>query len=273
MKVKYQVDHHMKLGKYAQLMKKVAARKLEDLLSRNIPHGDSSPPIVLVVGCGHSGTTLISARLGNHPDVLAIGRETRLLFPNRNSLSAASRIIDEWFYFCEHLNKKVVLEKTPKHIHLVERMASLTDNFKVVAMVRNPLDNIASLYKRFADIEYSVERWLYDNEALLKIQPDRRVKVVRYENLTSDPMRVFSEVSDFIGIVRSESVLAAGNTVYDVSALQGNMKIRQGQVRAEIRVNNGKWRDSLTDDCAEKILERTRPLAEKFGYDGGLWLA
>ena len=51
---------------------------------------EGSAGFAFVLGCGHSGTTLIASRLGNHPAVALIPQETNLFEPRR-PLAAARR--------------------------------------------------------------------------------------------------------------------------------------------------------------------------------------
>ena len=137
-------------------------------------HTDSV--VVIVVGCAHSGTTLTAAKLGNHPEILAIGRETCFLLDSHNSKSCSSRILREWEYFADLMSKRVIVEKTPKHLYCEKKLLEIAPNSKVIAMVRNPLDVVESLYRRFGDLNYSIERWCFDNEHILSLKKKKQCR-------------------------------------------------------------------------------------------------
>ena len=52
-------------------------------LDRFVPAIPESAAFAFVLGCGHSGTTLVASRLGNHPAVALIPEETNIFEPRR----------------------------------------------------------------------------------------------------------------------------------------------------------------------------------------------
>lgn len=224
-------------------------------------------PICFVVGCGHSGTTLLAAKLGNHPEILAIGRETGALLPGNNSLFGAKKILDEWAYFAEKEGKRVILEKTPKHVFSYNRVQKLAPNNKYIAITRNPLDTIASLYKRFHDLELSTERWIFDNTELINIRDKANVTVIQYEQLTRNPEETFKSILSFIDLDYHESVLEKKSSIYSKTSQEGNMKLRQHQVEQPIKPNEGGWRKILNDRQYEYVQKRVKNIASQLSYD------
>ena len=220
-----------------------------------------------VVGCGHSGTTLMAAKLGNHPDVMGLGRETGVMLPGKYSLLGMSAVANEWQYFAESLGCQCVLEKTPKHIHSYDAVQKVVPNNRFVVMLRNPLDNIASLHKRFNDLDYAVTRWMMDNEEALRINAHENVMLVRYEELTRTPAEVLREVSGFLGIEYSDGMLEGRGSIYDHVRQPENMKVRQEQVAQPIRPNDGGWKKVFSREEARKILQRLGTLPEQLGYE------
>lgn len=217
-----------------------------------------------VVGCGHSGTTLVSAKLGNHSKVYSIGRETGI-FGYKNSISIM-RIrcrFKDWFKDVEAMQKTFLLEKTPKHILHIERIKMTLPDSKFIVTLRNPLDNVASLYKRYGDLDLAVNRWNKDNLEVIKFFEDKNVLVIRYEDITTNPSSEFRKICDFIGVEWEEDILKEGHTVYDNESLEGNMLIRQAQVKQKIYSNVGKWKDILTEKQEKFVRNQTQALEEK----------
>lgn len=227
---------------------------------------NSDIPFALVVGCGHSGTTLMAAKLSNHSSVLGIGRETNIFARGHHSLLTVRAVAQEWIYFSEFYSKGYILEKTPKHIYSYKAVQKILPNNKFIVMTRNPLDTIASLYKRFGDLNYSIDRWLWDNTEALKLQGNSNVLFIRYEEFTNNPQLTLEQVTDFLGLTFESSMLENKATVYTKTAQKDNMKLRKEQVSKPILPNEGGWKVVFNTCEADKIREETRVIAEKLGY-------
>ncbi|MFZ2267596.1 MAG: sulfotransferase [Azonexus sp.] len=219
-----------------------------------------------VAGCGHSGTTLVAAKLGNSKECFLLGRETNNFSPVRG-LYCAREVAYEWVSFAEGAKKKVLLEKTPKHIHSIERIRKIFPEARFILMVRNPLDNCASLFLRFGDLNFSIERWNIDNAKILRYLNDPGVKVVRYEDLTESPGIVLKQLADFVGMHWDESNLEAADNPYaKIEHEDTNMRLRAEQVGEQVRKNSGKWQLAFSDHQAEMVLNKTKWVAERLGY-------
>lgn len=222
---------------------------------------------VFVVGCGHSGTTLMAAKLGNHPDIFALGRETGVMLPGKYSLYAMKAVADEWSYFAESNGNKLVLEKTPKHLYSYRAIQKVVPNNKFIVLVRNPLDNVASLHKRFNDLDYAIERWLFDTAQALRLDQQDNVKLVRYEDFTREPETTLRSICGFLGLEYRNGMLEETSSIYDKVKQIDNMKLRRDQVNKPVTANEGGWRKVFDEGQAREILARAGSLVEKLGYD------
>jgi hypothetical protein len=261
--IKYRVVHRVSLKEALVIYSRLIVRKFEDLFASPVI---TNKKTLLVAGCGHSGTTLLAAKLGNHPNIFAVGRETEFLLPDKNSLVTASKLLSEWAYCAEYLGKEYVLEKTPKHIYFLKRADLIAPNNKVLLTIRNPLDNIASLYKRFGGLDLSIERWINDNRIVAGLAGSENIHIIRYEDLTADPEGTFSSLFRFIGDSFDPVILEEGETAYDSAVLKGNMVVRRDQVKSRIRVNNGSWRKVLDEDQARYVWDKVSAVAKELGY-------
>lgn len=264
---KYLVRHNIGLPNYIKERVKEAYFAPAALLAKGVPF--ERPPC-FIVGCGHSGTTLIAAKLGNHPECLTIAHETSIFLPAVNSLLCASRVLAEWSYFSQVAGDKVLVEKTPKHVHACKRIKALVPDANIIGVVRNPLDTISSLHKRFDDLNLCVERWLIDNRALINEAKAGRLTIVKFERITRAPEEQFKRICEFVGIPYSEQMLREGHTPFNSLRHRGNMVKRQTQVSGAIQENVGKWRTSLSDNDAKIVIRKTYALAKEFGYDAAM---
>ena len=263
-RVKSLVIHRVGFKFLAKFLLKRAATCVEDLVFRPVRINIDT---VFVVGCGHSGTTLIAAKIGRHDQVLAIGKESNIFVPYKSSLYMSSRILAEWADFAFNQNKTCVLEKTPKHLYYVDRINKVSPDHKMIAMIRNPLDTVASLYNRFKDLDLCVERWVNDNARLVRVMESRQVMVVRFEDLTTAPEKTLEEICQFVGLRFDPDILDIGVTAYhDNESTSSNMRIRSRQVSREITPNVGGWKKTLTEEQARYVLRRTKEVADRLGY-------
>jgi Sulfotransferase family len=220
---------------------------------------------VFVCGCGHSGTTLTAAKLGNHSQVFLIGRETNAFFPERG-VQSGKRLVAEWDYFAQAAGKSTVVEKTPKHVQCVRTIRRIVPAARVILTVRNPLDNIASLYRRFGDLEASLGRWIVDNRAVAQLSGSDDTLLVRFEDLTGNPSGEFRRILEFVELPWEANILAPGDTNYGKFDQDENMSLRAEQVRREIMPRNGVWNEVLSAEQAKWVEARTASLAESLGY-------
>jgi hypothetical protein len=262
---RFRANHRVSLTVFVKLRLRSFVRALVDV---GTPSLQESEPFCFVTGCGHSGTTLLASKLGLHPDVLLISRESGIFLPV-HGLRLARVIVQEWLAFARQAERCVVLEKTPKHVHTIGRIRRLLPAAKVIVVVRNPLDTVASLYKRFEDLDFSIERWLMDNEAALRALQAEGTKLVRYEDLTREPEATLAAACAFLGLPCDAGILARSGSVYGSHPeLRRNMAVRHEQVSQPIRDNSGKWREVLSPEQAERVRTRTAALAQRLGYPG-----
>lgn len=202
-------------------------------------------------------------KIGGHSDAFLIGRETNLFAPGV-SLQCAARVIREWDFLAQSNEKSVVIEKTPKNVIYSRKIIRIIPRAKFIFMVRNSLDNIASLYRRFRNLEACTSRWIVDNRALIRASSDRSVKVVRYEDLTANPSAELAGMIEFAGLPWQETLLAAD------SAWRGgksqHAQERAKQVNDEIKPNVGGWKEILDKRDAAYIREKTSRIAEELRY-------
>ncbi len=242
------------------------AQAVPDLFAR--PHR-SDVDHVLICGCGHSGTTLLAAKLGQHSRVLLIERETGT-FEGTVSAHCARRILTEWDYFARKLGKAAVVEKTPKHVQFIGKIRRILPESKLVFVCRNPLDNIASLYLRFKDLDACIGRWNADNRAVLANRERPGTHLVRYEDLVSAPREQISGLLGKLGFEWEPEILDPGRSTYATAGTKGTMAVRARQVQREITRNTGGWRKVFSQAEAETVIGRTRAVAGALGYPADL---
>lgn len=262
-KYKYSPNNEAQLG---VVLKIKAMSFVQNLTNAFISPAKQDLGFVFICGCGHSGTTLLASRLGNHPDAMLIGRESQIFLPP-NGLYAAREMIAEWSRYAVSSHKSFIIEKTPKHVLTMNKIFKLVPNAKLVLLTRNPIDTIASLHKRLGCLERCIERWLLDSAAAAKMLEHPQVKIVKYEQLVQEPHYVLQDIATFVGLGWRTELEIPMASAYAANVRQGgNMALRVSQISKPIQPNIGGWAKILDVDAAEEILTRTKMLAGKLGY-------
>ncbi len=229
-----------------------------------VPPIAESAAFAFVVGCGHSGTTLIASRLGNHPAVALIPEETNLFEPRR-PLGRARRALVAALAAARRDGREMVLEKTPKHVRVVGRLRHLLPESPVIAVVRNPLDTCLSLKKRSGTLDEAIGRWCVDNGAVLALGEAGAARIFHFEAVTRDPEPAFREMVEFLGLPWDAAVLGTATGYGAVPQKTETMRLRAEQVAQAIRPNEGAWRSGLTAAEAEAVRRRTGEIYARLG--------
>ena len=230
-------------------------------------------PAVFVVGCGHSGTTLMASLLGAHPNIYCLPRETYWFLNN-------PKLDDEYPQArrdASNEGKTLVCEKTPRHVYRIDEIKRRFPNARFVAMVRDGRDVACSIKKRSGSLEGGIKRWREDNTELLKHENDDHVHRVRYEDLIEDKEGTMAGVLAFLGQEYTDEVFGFYKKNYnwfgvepakeaDGVGEQSHVMRRSWQMSQPIHDRRGIWRESLSEQEAKRLEEQCADLMRHFGY-------
>jgi hypothetical protein len=177
-----------------------------------------------------------------------------------NSFTAIRRHLARAF-FESHIRAtgaERLVEKTPRHLHHVDRIIKTFPRASVLATVRHPVNCLASRRKRAAREGEAAARWLrvsahefageYGEDVgyalrAMTVFPNH-VRLLRYETLVADPLTTLRSVFDSLSAEFNEGVYLrredAGTYGWD----------------APIKDTSTNWREFVTDDEAV-YLERS----------------
>lgn len=263
MRNKYKANHKQNFFDYLKEVTKTIIFNIPNPVVKENKYDDITS--AFVAGCGNSGTTLISGKLSNHEKTFLVNRESGIFLPKRGLLYAkgASK---EWYFLAKQLEKTHVIEKTPKHVHCINRIKKILPNAKIILIVRNPADNIASLYERFEDLNLCIERWIIDNKELLAWVDSKDTILIKYQELTKQPEKEFKKICKFLNLSWEESIIEPQSTSYEKKDLNSHQKKRYGQVSMGIYHREDRWKEALSEEQYEIIAQRTRKVARELNY-------
>lgn len=224
-----------------------------------------SSPLVFIVACPRSGTTLLQSLLASHSEIISFP-ETKFFAradprrePRRKSLGIVSRQLYPqlqnffikdlkrpdlvkhlprnglyawytWLFFdllsqiAQEEGKTVVLEKTPDHINHLKTIDEYLPQAKVIHLVRNGPDVVASLYALaqsspsiwgdFQDLNICLERWVNKTKrSLNRTRMKENHILIRYEHLTGKPEQEMHRLCNFLEIDFEDHILTKYRTV------------------------------------------------------------
>ncbi len=96
--------------------------------------------------------------------------------------------------------KSIIIEKTPTNCYSFFDFLQAFPDGKVIHVVRNPYDAVASLYKRGRSFFEAASIWIYGNASALRVKDDPRYLMVKYEDLINDQEKTFKLIFNFIGV-------------------------------------------------------------------------
>lgn len=232
---------------------------------------------VFVVGCGHSGTSLMVAILGSHPSFHPIPKESALFLRTDERIN---RTLAEWDAAARAEGKKRWVEKTPPHIFQIHRFLAFRPHSQFVLMLRDGRDVVSSLVHRqgYHGIQDRLDRWIYDNRAGQPYWTHPQVKVIKYEELVQSPEETLKALCAFLGEDYSPRMLDYHRTEHywysdkivkpeAIKTHSDHNDNRNWQINQPIFDGRGRWVKDLSE--AERVAFKQSPaelLLEQLGY-------
>ncbi len=222
---------------------------------------------VFIVGCGHSGTTLLLRIIGAHPHIHPILNETYCF------VDGPWRRIRSFDMEAYRSGARRWVEKTPAHIRHLERIFARRPKARVLLLLRDGRDVAASIAKRTGDICYGARRWVQDNRLGKRWWDDPRVMLVRYEDLVTrfeeETRRIFAflgeELSRDPRDFRSKFALVREEQRPPDSSEVNHVAYRRWQVSQPLFDGRGRWK-ALTAEERALVKREAGPLLREFGY-------
>jgi hypothetical protein len=129
-------------------------------------------------------------------------------FTGRKFAQSFMRVLDQ---ITLEEDKVVWLEKTPGHLRFIKKIVEIQPDAVFIHILRNGLDNIASLYHLsqkypeswglwLPDLDSCIQRWVDDMRMNLGYMGGENHKLIRYEQLVQQPQPVLEALCQFIQV-------------------------------------------------------------------------
>lgn len=260
----------------------------------------SKEKIVIICGCGRSGSTILRVMLDTHSQV-ACGPESLLFLPvliNPEDLEfkfeIPQRILKEWakkynqwefiiHFIREYLRRrkrKIWADKTSRNVHRFGEILTHFPNAKLLHIVRDARDVIASLRthpkRRVVNgkieetgivhpFEACLERWLFAISDGFKFRDHPNYLEVRYEDLVNETESTLKKACRHISIEFEPNML---KFYQEKGGSRDPLKFPQN-IEATLPIFHssiGRWKQDLTPKEAKTVVKRVGLYLKQLGY-------
>ena len=262
------------MGLTAKILSRERPRQYFDFL-RNYSKGArlESPPI-FIVGCGHSGTSLLLKILGVHSHIHAIPFESRAFLKSMWKIRMARLF---WYKNAVAAGKRRWAEKTPAHVHAIGRILEIYPDARILLIIRDGRDVAVSLRKRTGNFAAGVARWVRDNRAAEPYWNHPQVLRFTYEELVGDFGATMARICEFIGEPYEEGMRNFHERPLDPSspktagrppseAGRHHAQLRKWQISQALFNGSGKWQEGMSAEEKALFKQKAGQMLIDYGY-------
>ncbi len=161
----------------------------------------------------YNGTDMVHAEYGHTKDeIKRMAKEARTL----------NEFCDRFYRKALDQNEaKIWIEKTPANSACFSQFLEHFESGKVIHMLRNPYDTIASLWSRGYDLHYAVGIYLLNTASGISSRNKDRYHEIRYEDVVSEPESTINDVCMFLEVEYAVDMLTTKQEKIEVSQLPG----------------------------------------------------
>lgn len=180
-------------------------------------------------------------------DIAISPEELKQQFIEQNVISPHKALNVIFDHSLKSANKNRILEKTPRHIEYISMILRFYPDAKIICILRDGRDTIASLLKvdwthSNANKHAAYWRWCVREAYSQQKKHGKNIEIVKFEDLVSDPNAVLKDLCDFIGESFEHKILSADSGATNVSEWEEDWK--KASLGPIDKSNIYKWRNS-----------------------------
>lgn len=222
-----------------------------------------------IVGCGHSGNTLLQAILGSHSNIYAVPGEPRTGFKSKSNILKSVQKFREQ---AKSFNKRKWVEKTPKNILKIENILEVLPKAKFILMIRDGRDVAYSFMQRYKvplelhkkHAKQDINTWINANLIGEAYWSHPNFYVVHYEDIIKNFENTISKVLNFLDEEFEQQLFNFQDIEKPYLSTQLS-KYRIWQVNQPLFDGRGKWKN-LTEEQKKYIENIAGEMLKRYGY-------
>lgn len=229
---------------------------------------------VFIVGCGHSGTSIMLRIIGSHSAFCAIEDESRLFYKSNREMA---NTVQGWSKILSKNKKSRIVEKTPTHIYCLQDMFRKMQDAKIICMVRDGRD-VACSHRHRVTFEAGLDNWVRSTLAIKPYMNHANLMVVKLEEFVANPTESLGYILAFIGEKFEAEMLDYHKTPayhYDssirkpLSAEDGknHRALRNWQINQPLFKTTSRWRLEMTEEEKELFKQKANNQLVFWGYE------
>jgi hypothetical protein len=194
--------------------------------------------LIFIAGCARSGTSLLRKLMSCFQDVVAVDRE---------------RSISHFLDLTREPQRTLVVKRTNKCYRELPHLPECVD---LIYCVRHPYDCLTSSHPETAALQQfhvSERRWTDEYDSLRRLvarQPRRRISIVRYEDLVSDPDGVQQALCSALDLAVTHR-FSCNPLGIDIRASSVGKWQRDQRLRDAIGGFSPSWKQRIAEFCEQ----------------------
>jgi len=217
--------------------------------------------LVLICGCGHTGSSILARIVGAHSSMYFVTQESGMFLANRFYIE--DDYLNKFNAAAAAEGKSLILEKTPRHVWHVDYIRRKYPDSKFILTTRDGRETVASLYERTQDFQASLTRYQDDSILSLRQLGQKDTLLARYEDLIEAPAGLMQQICRWIGVDFEPEMLEyhqkpiAWNidNPYSHGKLEKHDHLRNKQVNSPLEKPSRNWSERLPADFHAELNE------------------